>query len=218
MSLRVFVDIESLPPDKEDLTRFPKVSEACDSDEEWYRRLALDGDYGRILTIGVIVERDGHVDIQGCFGRDRKTTGFHLDEAKTLKGFWKLLLDFDARRDIIVGHNIFNFDLPFIYKRSVIHRVRVPVALSFARYRSQPVYDTMHEWNRWDVKKYTSLDELARILGLESSKTKDFDGAQVYDRFCEGCHTHTAIADYCMRDVSLTRDIYYRLTQQDKSE
>jgi DNA polymerase elongation subunit (family B) len=216
MSLRVFVDIESLPPDKEDLTRFPKVSEACESDEERYRRLALDGDYGRILTIGVIVERDGQVDIQGCFGRDRDTADFHLDEARTLKGFWKLLVDFDVRRDVIIGHNIFNFDLPFIYKRSVIHRVQVPVVLSFARYRSQPVYDTMHEWNRWDLKKYTALDDLARILGLESSKTDHINGAHVYDRFCEG--GHTAIADYCMRDVKLTRDIYYRLTQQEKSE
>ena len=36
------------------------------------------------------------------------------------------------------------------------------------------------------------------------------DGGCIYDRFCEGHHRE--IADYCIRDVELTREIYYRLT------
>ena len=63
--------------------------------------------------------------------------------------------------------------------------------------------------DKWSPRKFVSLDRLARVLGLESSKAKGIDGSLVYDRFCEGCHSE--IADYCMRDVELVREIYYRM-------
>ena len=63
--------------------------------------------------------------------------------------------------------------------------------------------------DRWSPRKSVSLDRLARVLGLESSKARGIDGARVYDKFCEGCHGE--IADYCMRDVELVREIYYRM-------
>jgi 3'-5' exonuclease len=206
MSLKFFIDIETLPPSKDDLVRFPKV---CDCDEQEFRNLALTGDYGRVLTIGVIIEQDGVIIQSGCLGRDRSSMNFHLEERRTLSGFWKLFTTFNPSRDLIVGHNIISFDLPFIYKQSVINRVGPSVTLCFARYRSRPVFDTMREWDKWDLRKYTSLDELARILGLESSKDGGMDGSRVYDRFREG--EHADIASYCMADVCLTRRIYYRM-------
>jgi 3'-5' exonuclease len=206
MITRVFVDIETLPPKKEDLARYPKV---CDCDEDEFRKLALTGDYGRVLAIGIIIERQDQIISSGVLGRERQSLLFHLDERRTLRAFWKLLKEFRPDRDVIVGHNIISFDLPFLYKRSVINRVSPSVELCFARYRSRPLFDIMCEWNKWDMRKFISLDELARILGLESSKQGGIDGAHVYDRFCEGCHQE--IADYCMRDVRLTREIYYRM-------
>ncbi len=212
MISRIFVDIETLPPEMSD--GGCRVSEeiAAYPDEE-FRRLALDGDYGRVLTIGLIVEHDEQVIHRGLLGRERQTMMFHLDEARTLRGFWKLLTGFNARRDLVVGHNLFDFDLPFLYKRSVIQRVRPSVELSFARYRSQPIFDTMHQWNKWSPRKYVSLDRLAKILGMESSKGQGIDGSRVYDKFCAGCHGE--IADYCMRDVELVRAIYYRMVFPD---
>jgi DNA polymerase elongation subunit (family B) len=209
MTKRIFVDIETLPPDKSDSGgRIREEIFSC-SDED-FRRLALDGDFGRVLTIGLIMEHDDQVIHRGLLGRERQTMMFHLDEARTLRAFWKLLKGFNPRRDLIVGHNLFDFDLPFLYKRSVIQRVRPTVELSFARYRSQPIFDTMHQWNKWSPRKYVSLDRLAKILGMESSKGQGIDGSRVYDKFCAGCHGE--IADYCMRDVELVRDIYYRMS------
>ena len=209
---RIFVDIETLPPDKGmSATGFPEEVAAC-SDEE-FRRLALDGDYGRVLTIGLIVEHDEQVIHRGLLGRERQTMMFHLDEARTLRGFWRLLNGFNVSRDLVVGHNLFDFDLPFLYKRSVIQRVRPSVELSFARYRSQPIFDTMHQWNKWSPRKYVSLNRLAKVLGMESSKGQGIDGSRVYDKFCAGCHVE--IADYCMRDVELVRAIYYRMVFPD---
>ena len=178
--------------------------------EEQFRRLSLYAEYGRVLTVGMIVEQDGEIVCRGVLGRERETLRFHLDEARTLRGFWNQLRGFDERRDLVVGHNIYDFDLPFLYKRSVIQRVRPSVRLSFARYRSRPIFDTMKEWELWAWRPGIRLEELAEVLRLGMTKTEGMDGGCIYDRFREGCHQE--IADYCMRDVELTREIYYRLT------
>ena len=205
--MRVFLDIETLPPDQNATAAISSLESR--SDEE-FRDLALSGDWGRVLTIGVVVEKDGVELHRGLLGRERQTMMFHLDEARTLRAFWKLLKGFNTKRDLVVGHNIFDFDLLFLYKRSIIQRVRPSVSLSFTRYRSQPIFDTMHEWEKWRwSRKHISLDELAGILGLESSKQDGMDGSKVYDKFCAGCHGE--IAEYCMRDVELTRQVYYRM-------
>lgn len=205
MVMRVFLDIETLPPERDHLRETP-----ASADDKEYRALALSGDWGRILTIGLIIEKDERELHRGLLGRERQTMMFHLDEARTLRAFWKLLRDFNTRRDLIIGHNIFDFDLLFLYKRSVIHCVRPTVELSFARYRSQPIFDTMYEWDKWKWgRKHASLDDLARVLGLPSSKEK-MDGSRVYDEYCAGHHEE--IACYCMRDVELVRKVYYRLS------
>jgi hypothetical protein len=224
MPKRYFIDIETIPPDEKvreqtvvELMRH--CAENCQAGttaalapekiESEFRKLALSGEMGRVLAIGVIVERDNEILHRGIIGRDRATRLFHLDEARTLNGFWRLLKDFNTERDLIIGHNVFDFDLSFLYKRSIIHRVRPPVRLSFARYRSRPIYDTMCEWNQWSFKGRISLDRLAKALGLESSKGQGIDGSRIYDYFCAGCHEE--IADYCMRDVELVRAIYRRM-------
>lgn len=208
MVMRVFLDIETLPPERDPFRETPVSAE----DEQGFRELALSGEWGRVLTIGLIVERGGRETHRGLLGRERQTMMFHLDEARTLLAFWKLLRGFDVRRDLVVGHNVFDFDLPFLYKRSVIQRVRPTVELSFARYRSQPIFDTMCEWDKWRwTRPRASLDTLAHVLGLPTSKV-GMDGSRIYDKFCEG--RHGEIADYCMRDVELVRQIYRRLTFQ----
>jgi uncharacterized protein YprB with RNaseH-like and TPR domain len=208
MAMRVFCDIETLPVEKGELAKYPKV---CDCDGEEYRSLALTGEYGRVLTVGVIVEIDGHVTVSGCLGRDKSTRCFHLQERRTLRAWWKLLKEFHPSTDLIVTFNGISFDLPILYKRSIINRVRPTVYLSFARYRSQPLFDVMQEWNKWDPRKHISLDELARILGLASPKQGGMDGSKVYDRFCEGPHTHEELAAYCMADVKVLRLCWYRM-------
>jgi predicted PolB exonuclease-like 3'-5' exonuclease len=68
----------------------------------------------------------------------------------------------------------------------------------------------MYEWDKWRWGgRHASLDALARVLGLPSSK-QGMDGSRVYEEFCAG--RHDEIACYCMRDVELVRRIYCRLT------
>lgn len=229
--LRVFFDAETLPPDEarratlrsdviakligskrvtEPDAESGDVAGLTDAD---FRHLALHGEYGRVLCIGVVVERDEEVVHRGVLGRDRATGMFHLDEARTLRSFWRLLTDFRTGRDLLIGHNIMEFDLPFLHKRSRINRVPVPVKLSFARYRSAPIYDTMREWHHWSRDPHISLAHLAEILRVGLAKTEDIDGSRIYDEFLAG--NHELIARYCLRDVEVTRAVYYRMTDPD---
>ena len=66
------------------------------------------------------------------------------EERQILTQWWQVA----DRADLFIGHNIMDFDLRFIFKRSIINKIK-PAArhlnLSFARYRSVPIYDTMRE-------------------------------------------------------------------------
>lgn len=210
MVMRVFLDAETVPPERDDPLVQGKYPDC--SDEE-FRGLALNPEYGRLLCLGVVLERDGVITSRGVLGRDRDTRQFHLDEARTLRGFWKLISDFNPHRDLFIGFNILDFDLHYIYTRSVIRRVRPSIDVCFARYRSRPVFDVMWEFCHW--RHRISLDDLAKILGLNSSKQNGVNGSQVYDLLLAG--RHEEIADYCMRDVELTRAVYYRLNFTEES-
>jgi hypothetical protein len=221
MAKRVFLDIETLPPGEEyreqvaaAIARDAGAQEDSLEDyeiarliDERFRGLALQGEYGRLLAIGIILEDDSTVMYRGLLGRDRETGSFHLDEARTLKAFWRLLRDFDDRHDMLIGHNLLDFDLQFLCKRSVIHSIRPSFDVCFARFKRRPVFDTMWEWTHW--RKCIGLSELANILGLSDPKSQGVDGGKVYDLYQAG--NHGDIALYCMRDVECVREIYYRL-------
>lgn len=237
--LKVFLDIETLPPDESVLPVFeskilPHIlnkSEMSDFEERFcnidnpadnlefrekfiekaYRSLALKAEYGRILCIGVILEKDDREWRKGVFGYNIEDETLHTDEEKTLRGFWQMMRnDFDVRRDLIIGHNVMDFDLPFIYKRSRILGIKPTVKLSFARYRSFPIYDTMREWALWNLReKAISLKHLAEILKVEQKKTEGIDGSLVYDEFLAG--NHSKIAEYCLQDVEVAKAVFCRL-------
>ena len=221
MSKRIFLDIETLPPVesfREKLAREiyaelgpgelgPDESESDVEVERRFRDLALRGEWGRLLCIGLVVEEDGIVKHCGVLGRDRETRQFHMDEARTLKSFWKLVAGFREGHDLFIGHNLLDFDLPFLYKRSCIHGIRPSVNLSFRRYYSYPVFDTMWEWTKW--RHRISLHELTQALGIPSPKESGVDGLGIYELYQQG--RHEEIAEYCMRDVKCAREVFYRL-------
>ena len=200
----ITIDCETLP------SALPFEAKAFWETEEEYRKTALDGNLGRLLCIGFTREfSDGRKLEYGCLGWNPLTQSFEHDEAKVLAEFWELMRGFNRFHDTIVGHNIMDFDLPFIIKRSIINGVRPTVDFCFARYQSQPIFDTMREWDCWSYKNSTSLDKLASILNLPSPKTDGITGANLYDAFMQ--ERHKEIYEYCMRDVKTTRNVYRKM-------
>lgn len=207
----VTIDIETLPAAEPHDIFLGEKDKASDAKiQEAYTKTALSGDFGRILCIGYSEEHLGRLVSETLIGWDSSQNRLHADECLILEEFWAKMNGFDPRCDIIVGHNIFEFDLRFIFKRSVINRVRPTVELSFAKYRSQPIFDTMCEWECWSYGSRISLDKLAFALSLPSSKSDDVNGSRIFDLYLAG--RHEEIRDYCLRDVRLTRDVYKRMT------
>ncbi|MGH8709799.1 MAG: ribonuclease H-like domain-containing protein [Burkholderiales bacterium] len=224
MRRTIFVDIETLPAVNPAVTDLQAVHSAPTAiappehrpdplKDEAQLKTSLNGDFGRILCIGYVdVTVRGEIE-RGVIGWDTDLKTFHCNERMILTEFWQRMRAFRPNIDRIVGHNIFDFDLKFILKRSIIHGVRPTVDLSFARYRNQPIFDTMCEWERWSYGPKASLDTLAKALGLESSKQEGVNGSQIYNLFQAG--EHRKIRDYCLKDVELTRAIYKRMVFED---
>lgn len=135
---------------------------------------------------------------------DTQIEVLHGEEGEILRDFWKLA----AGSDLFVGHNVLDFDLRFIYQRSVIKQIKPSRDISFSRFRNSPVFDTMHEWTRWG-RDLIKLDTLAKSLNIPSPKT-DLDGSKVYDYYKAG--KEPEIYEYCKGDVETVRKVYRRMS------
>jgi len=198
----MFLDIETLPAesDKKDIL-LELYQRKVDKNrngitqtfEEYLESTGLDGSFGRICCISYAIDAGPVTSLSG-------------DEHQVLVDFWSAAKDID----LFVGFNILDFDLKFIYQRSIILNVRPTQQLSFVRYKSSPIYDVMHEWTKWSNLGKVGLHALAKALGLPSSKEGDIEGKDVAKAYAAG--RIKDICDYCQRDVEVTRSIYQRLT------
>jgi len=66
-------------------------------------------------------------------------------------------------------------------------------------------------WDLWNMDRYKqiSLNILAKVLDLPSSKD-EMDGSMVWSYFQQG--RLEEIYKYCMKDVELVRQVYYKMT------
>lgn len=200
MARKLFLDIETIPAAEENYEKlkilFEKKGKGEQSFGDFVSKTSFDGAFGRILCIGYAVD-------------EQPADNFYNenDEKKTLEQFWEL-----ARTcGVFVGHNVMDFDLRFIYQRSMVLGVRPSVDLNFARYRSFPIFDTMREWTKWSMGS-VGLETLAFALNIPSPKGEGIDGSQVYEFYKNG--KVKDILEYCKRDVETTRAVYKKMTFQ----
>ena len=111
-----------------------------------------------------------------------------------------------ASKPMFVGHNIAKFDLPFIWKRSVINNVPTVQGVKWIDARhGQHCFDTMTAWAGFGNR--ISADNLSSILGLKG-KTEGMDGSKVYDTWQT---EPQKVIDYCFEDVEMVSRIHKRL-------
>ena len=189
-----FFDIETIPTDQSLIDNNLLAAQMRLDEAEIIKRLSLSAATARILCLAYAIEpqEDSPVEIlQGT-------------EAEIISSFCNLAADCH----LFVGHNVIDFDLRFIYQRSIIHQIKPSREIPLTRFRNNPVYDTMQEWSQWG-REHVSLDLVARALGIPSPK-QSLDGSKVYPYFCAG--KLPDICDYCKRDVETVRQVYRRLT------
>jgi hypothetical protein len=190
----LFLDIETVPT-PEALAESGLNDVQLQLDEaEIIKRLSLSAMTARILCLAYAVEppRDSPVEVLSG------------DENEIIRSFWRLAAD----TQLFVGHNVLDFDLRFIYQRSIIKQIKPSREIPFARFRNSPVFDTMHEWSKWG-REHVKLDLLAKGLRLPSPKA-ECDGSQVYTFYKAG--RVAEICAYCKTDVDTVRKIYRFMT------
>ena len=108
------------------------------------------------------------------------------------------------------GHNIREFDVPFLCRRMVVNSLKLPVMFDISGRKpwETEMLDTLQMWKFGDNKNYTSLKLLTHILGIPSPK-EDIDGKDVCRVYYEE-KALTRIVEYCQRDVATVARLVMR--------
>ena len=226
MNDALFIDIETVPahsgyelltPDWQSLwvAKLSKtMPENFDPSETYHQRAGIMAEFGRIVCIA-----------SGYFSED-KTTRKTLFKVKPIGGFdekellteWVRTVDkfyavFPAFR--FVGHNIKEFDIPYLCRRLMALGIPLPKYLQISGMKpwETNLVDTMHQWRFGDTRHYVSLDLLAHTLGIPTPKD-DIDGSQVQRVFYEDGDLDR-IKKYCVKDVVTTARVMQRFRGQE---
>ena len=217
--MKIVLDIETIQAPREEwarligkcqpLTDLDNVSQAYDlfaaseaeaqrqEDDNHYAKSAFDGTFSSIVCIGLL-EFSDQMEPRGA------VAWYGANERELLRQFWSRLAQ--DRPSLFITHNGLGFDLPFIKKRSIIHQIKPSVDINLAKFRTDPVYDTMAIWSNWDTRGWIKLDVLARALNVE---TKSGSGEQVAAMWERG--QGLELARYCLQDTYVTYACYCRM-------
>ncbi len=213
----LFLDIETVPQHGSFNELSPELQHLWDkksaffrtedqTPEEVYQRAGIYAEFGKIvcISVGVVVHREG----KQLF-RLKSFAG--EDEFVLLTSFANMLVGFS--RDVhktICGHNVKEFDIPFIARRLLINGIKLPLLLDIAGKKPWEVkfVDTLELWKFGDYKHYTSLNLLTTIFNIPSPKD-DIDGSQVASVFYNDKDVQR-IARYCEKDVFATAQLLLR--------
>ncbi len=147
----------------------------------------------------------------------RFKTFANSDEKELLQEFAAFYNDekFQKKFTGICGHNIQNFDLPFLGRRFILNGLPLPAFLQEAqitngRINSLRVYDTLFLWKFGEYRKKISLEFLSNLLKLPSPK-QIMHGYEVHSYYWEKNELNK-IAEYCKADVEISAKVFLALT------
>lgn len=195
---------------KERVTDKSRLS-GLDLDTESYKKevyrqtAALFPEFGKVCCISLaFIQKDGKIKMESFYGGDNEIK--ILEEVRTI---------FNRVNNLsfnICGHNIKNFDVPFLSKRYIINGLNPPE--SFPKWNTKPwetsIIDTKEIWNSGSLRGLSSLDTVCTFLEIDSPKTGDVKGDNVYHYFWE-LSEFEKIKDYCEKDVKSLVDIIVKL-------
>ena len=205
----LFLDIETVPQEKSfgkldeelqqlwtDKSRYSR-EKSGNSVEESYSEAGIYAEFGKIICISV-----GYFSTRLQERVFRVTSFYGHDEFKLLADFSELL---ETRTNhpfrLLCAHNGKEFDFPYLCRRMLIHRIKLPVLLDIAGKKPWEIahIDTMELWKFGDYKNYTSIKVLAKIFGIPTPKD-DIDGSQVRSVYYD-LEDLDRIEVYCKKDV-----------------
>ena len=216
----LFLDIETVPQ-SEFFNDLPEDSQQLFADktqyqrkddltpEEFYNRAGIWAEFGKIICISV-----GYFTIKNA-ERQFRTKSIIGEEKQLLEEFNDLVkTHFSNPAFVFCGHNIKEFDIPYMCRRMLINGINIPEKLQlFGRKPWEiPHLDTLELWKFGDYKHYTSLKLLTYVLNIPSPK-EDIDGSEVRNVYYNEKNIER-IAKYCERDVVAVAQIFLRIRNE----
>jgi 3'-5' exonuclease len=185
---------------------FKREREQTD-EEVYHERAGIYAEFGKIICIAVgkfIETETGELGL--------KTKAYYGDNETTLLCEFKTMIEkMDPVNLKLCAHNGKEFDYPYLCRRLLVNAIALPAALNIMGKKSWEVQhlDTLDMWKFGDYKHYTSLELLASLFNIPSSKS-DIDGSQVNAVYYQQ-NGLVKIKDYCVRDVIVLAQLYLKL-------
>lgn len=177
--------------------------------ENYVEKSALFPEFSKLVCISVGQVLNGKIVVKSYYG---------IDEETILKNFMRdldlLLKKRPALR--LVGHSLKGFDIPFIFKRSIVNRVPLNRLIDVGGLKPWEVIhlDTKELWKSCGYYN-TSLIALCLALGVDSPKS-DITGNEVGDVYYkEGESGLKRISEYCERGTVATIQCFQRMRYDD---
>jgi DNA polymerase elongation subunit (family B) len=175
---------------------------------EFYpQRAGVMAEFSKVVCISV-----GYFKREGKDYQLRVKSFYGDDEKILLQDFIAALQKMESNNNkwSFTGHNIKEFDIPFICRRLLINGLAIPPFLDFQNMKpwETNMIDTFQYWRFGDYKHYTSLKLLAAALNVPSPKD-DIDGSMVGDVYWVEKNLER-IVTYCQKDVVTVANIILR--------
>jgi DNA polymerase elongation subunit (family B) len=189
---------------------FLKREEGVTDEQLFHQRAGIYAEFGKIIcvAVGKFTETETSelsLKTKAYFGHDERTV---------LTEFKSMLERLDPANTKLCAHNGKEFDFPYLSRRMLVNSLPLPALLNLSGRKpwENPHLDTLEMWKFGDYKHYTSLDLLAAIFNIPSSKN-GMDGSQVNAVYYKD-NDLERIKNYCISDVVVLAQLYLRLKGQ----
>lgn len=186
---------------------FLKRREGQTDEDIFHERAGIHAEFGKIICIAVGKFFDTE---SGEPGLKTKVYANH-DEKTLLMEFKTMLERMDSSTLRFCAHNGKEFDYPYLCRRLLINDMMLPAVLNLSGKKAWEVQhlDTLELWKFGDYKNFTSLDLLAAVFNIPSSKNK-IDGSMVNAVYYHE-NDLERISDYCRADVVVLAQLFLKL-------
>jgi DNA polymerase elongation subunit (family B) len=189
------------------------IDKIQEPDAVYHSKGAIYAEFGKIVCISV-----------GYIKKEEQTYGakiksfFGNDEKQLLHKFSDFLKTLETRKTTYVfgGHNIREFDIPYICRRMLINGINLPDILNIVGKKPWEIeiLDTMQYWKFGDYKNFTSLKLLCQIFNIKEVK-EEMDGSDVGRVYWEE-NNLSQIVRYCQSDVLAVMQLLMKFKQLDE--
>jgi DNA polymerase elongation subunit (family B) len=179
--------------------------------QSYESRAGIYAEFGKVICISV-----GVIFVNDSGRQSLKIKSFAGDDEKALLETFSTMLSTNYKLPDscrLCGHNIREFDVPYLCRRMLIQNIPIPNVLNYSGKKPWEVneIDTLQMWRFGDFKNYTSLRLLAYVLNIPTPKD-DIDGSDVARVYWQE-NNLDRIVTYCQKDVLTVARLYLKMIQ-----